>query len=433
MAPETTSGGDPGSAAARPRVAVWYALGAAGPAVVVRSASGLCEIVFVLDSRDAHTAAVLPIVDSLARRLDVAELDDTEIVDRLRALSVEGIVTFSDRAVRRTGALAHALGVPYNNPSAVDALTDKESQRRALNAAGVSATHYTAFAVDAPPPEAERLAVGLPAVMKPCRSAASAGLHFIRTAEEFEEAIESERERGVHGRFVLEEHIAGVPHPAGDWLADYVSVESIVHSGRVVHFCVTDRLPRASGFREGGLLVPSLLEGETRRDVEALATEALRALDVTSGMAHTEIKLTPAGPRIVEVNGRLGGPIHRLLTRVSDTDPVRLGLCAALGRTLPSTAPSFRSHACVVFVNPPADATRITQLPSAASYRQIPGVWAVQRRRAPGERIDVRDGALAAIQHVWIEAPRADDLRARVESVHHVAATESEYVRGGAT
>lgn len=44
-----------------------------------------------------------------------------------------------------------------------------------------------------------------------------------------------------------------------------------------------------------------------------LAGAALRALGITDGVTHVEIELTSDGPRLIEVNGRMGGYVHALL------------------------------------------------------------------------------------------------------------------------
>ena len=48
-----------------------------------------------------------------------------------------------------------------------------------------------------------------------------------------------------------------------------------------------------------------------------LAERAARALGVDVGCLHTEIKLTIDGPRVIEVNGRLGGGIPEMLELAS--------------------------------------------------------------------------------------------------------------------
>ena len=67
------------------------------------------------------------------------------------------------------------------------------------------------------------------------------------------------------------------------------------------------RFPLAEPFRETGDFMPHPLETEEAETVVAVAIAAAEALGVRSGALHTEIKLTPDGPRIIEVNGRIGG------------------------------------------------------------------------------------------------------------------------------
>jgi len=61
--------------------------------------------------------------------------------------------------------------------------------------------------------------------------------------------------------------------------------------------------------------------------VPDLATAATKALRVRTGFLHTEIKVTPSGPRVIEVNGRLGGGLPNLLQQAAGFDLLR-----ALGR-----------------------------------------------------------------------------------------------------
>lgn len=87
---------------------------------------------------------------------------------------------------------------------------------------------------------------------------------------------------------------------------DIISVESIVSNGDVSHVGVTGRLPTALPFRSVGQFRPSQLKPEEEEVSCTLAGNAIRALGVISGIVHAELKLTPLGPRVIEVNGRLG-------------------------------------------------------------------------------------------------------------------------------
>jgi hypothetical protein len=82
-------------------------------------------------------------------------------------------------------------------------------------------------------------------------------------------------------------------------------------------------------------------------------TEAHRALGVTDAVTHTEVRLSPAGPVIVEVNARLGGDLIPYLgTLAGCADPGRVVARVALGRQVDLT-PSRRGCAGIRFLYPP--------------------------------------------------------------------------------
>jgi carbamoylphosphate synthase large subunit len=70
----------------------------------------------------------------------------------------------------------------------------------------------------------------------------------------------------------------------------------------MTHFAITGKYPLLPPFRERGDFWPAWLTDDERDREGPLTSEALRALGITTGVAHTEIKLTPDGPRIIEVN-----------------------------------------------------------------------------------------------------------------------------------
>jgi len=79
---------------------------------------------------------------------------------------------------------------------------------------------------------------------------------------------------------------------------------------------VTGRFPLAPPFRETGSFLPSDLGPADQDAVVALAGAASEAMQVLNGLLHTEIKMTPEGPRIVEINGRVGGGISGMIARL---------------------------------------------------------------------------------------------------------------------
>ena len=61
--------------------------------------------------------------------------------------------------------------------------------------------------------------------------------------------------------------------------------------------------------------------------------ETHRALGLTDAMTHTEFKLTPAGPKVIEVNARLGGDLIPYLgMQVTGIDPGLVAAAVACGQ-----------------------------------------------------------------------------------------------------
>lgn len=106
-------------------------------------------------------------------------------------------------------------------------------------------------------------------------------------------------------------------HPAGDTtLADFVSVELAVSAGEATCVAVFDKFP-VSVCRSTGRIVD-------------LVRAAHQVLGVSARMTHTEVKLTPSAPEIIEINGRLGGDLARLTRLADGPNLVRAALQAAL-------------------------------------------------------------------------------------------------------
>ena len=116
--------------------------------------------------------------------------------------------------------------------------------------------------------------------------------------------------------------------------AAYVSVESVVAAGVISHLALTGRFPLAENFRETGFFIPAALGRRRRGGGARLATSAIEALGVTTGCLHTEIKFTPEGPRIIEVNGRVGGGVPEMLERAAGVALLELTLRVALGEAV---------------------------------------------------------------------------------------------------
>lgn len=400
-------------------LAVVYDLGSASPREIAQAAQGLAEPMFVADTRNAHAHTMLPVLAEYGQVLDLARLSLDEAAGRLRGAA--GIVTFCESRIPLAAELATRSGLTFHSPSVAAALTDKARQRELLNAAGIAPTRQAA-ARTAADFAAARRHVGLPAVIKPRNGTGSADTVACWDEADYDRTtarILSEHD-GVG--WVVEELIPAGAHPAGDWLADFCSVESAVAGDDIWHFAVTDRLRLAAPFRETGSVLPSCLPPDLYRTVCDLAAGAIRALGVSCGVVHTEVKLSVGGARVIEVNGRLGGNIGRLMRRAAGLDPVRLAVELALGEAPTPRSVGFDRVAFLHGLVPPAEPVRVVAAGSAARFRAIDGVWAVERSARAGQVLDWRRGNLERVLTLWGEAADTSGVRRALAEIQHTAA-----------
>ena len=123
------------------RVVVVHDLGAADIMQLRHAAQDTIDLIIAVP-RSSH---VDPRLNQIAARVGelVAQAPDESdrcFVDRLRAMKPDGIVTFSDRQVRRTAEMRAALGLLGLPPSLLDVVTDKLHQRRILSRSGRRST-----------------------------------------------------------------------------------------------------------------------------------------------------------------------------------------------------------------------------------------------------------------------------------------------------
>lgn len=405
-------------------VAVVYDLGAASPMDIANAAEGLCDIVFVVDLHDRHAAQVLTVLEEYAPVVDLAAGDD----QALAALTgVTAITTFSESMMRTTAQLAARLGLRYHPETVAAVLTDKSLQRELLNRAGVTPTGQ-AQARDAGGFTQALELVGLPAVIKPRQGHGGTDTLCCATREQYDEAVSSLLAAGSGGSWVIEELLPAGSHPGGAWLGDYVSVETAVVDDDVWHFGVTEKLPLAPPFRETGDLVPDGLPDDLRAEVCAVAEAALRAVGITFGLVHTELKLSPQGPRVIEVNGRLGGNVGRLMRRASDLDPVRLALELIVSGRVTRRPVTFRHTSLDYGVMPPQHPVTVVSA-SPAGFRSLDGVWAVDRSARVGHRLDWRRGSWERVFTVWMDAPHREAVPDALRALATTAADAVQFER----
>jgi biotin carboxylase len=376
------------------RLIVDYEYGAQSVFALKEAAGDLCEIIWLVNLSAPEMRQLARLMARMGTVVDIADRPEQHIVEELRRLGPTGILSLSDRLGMMMARLAAALEIEFHSPEVAGCLFDKLRQRESLLAGGIVCPAFVGVWAGAHPMEIEAFAnhVGFPAVLKPRQGSASRDAYRVRDRDDLARLLAAGGPlQDEEGGMILEGYIPTPDHRVSRF-APIVSVESYVSGGELHHFAVTGRLPFAEPFRETGSVLPSDLPTELARTAEATAAEAIAALGATYGCFHTELKFTADGPRIIEVNGRIGGGIPEMVELAGGNESIlRLAMELALG--LPSLVrPYYSRIGWWRALTPPVSANRIEAITGVEELKHLPGVDHVIVNRGAGEAVDWRQG-----------------------------------------
>jgi biotin carboxylase len=358
------------------------------------AARGWCQLVWLIDEHDEDAAAVAPLLQRSGPVVKALGYSPEAAARALRPYAPAGLSTFYDANMEHVAAIAGELGLAFNGLETARRLEDKYHQRKALAAAGLPTPPVLALPAGAGEDELRSLLdqASFPAVLKPRIASGSWHTFQVQDARQLGELLEQLAHEPAEER-ILEGFIPDGPPLPGGFAADYVSVETLACDGRLTHLAITGRLPLVEPLRETGFFIPSTLESDAQEAVLTAAGEALRALGVRWGCAHTELKMTAEGPRVIEVNGRVGGGVPEMLRLATGVDVIRQAMRVALGlQPEVASMPPTSGVAYRFFYQPPASARRLLSLEGIQAVAALPGVESVNMHHNPGAELDAGHG-----------------------------------------
>ncbi|WP_445527443.1 ATP-grasp domain-containing protein [Streptomyces cyslabdanicus] len=293
--------------------------------------------------------------------------------------NLTGVVTWDEWNLVPTARLARALGL--SSPSV-------EVMRACRN----KATARTLFARHSVPSAASMKAhtlleaglammtLGLPAVIKPAAFAGSIGVIRVDRPEELPAAFayasagasRSREDTGV----LVEEYLDGPE----------VSVECITHHGQTSAVAVTRKhLGPPPYFDETGHTVDAT--DPLLAQVAPAAAAAVKALGITDGVQHVEMRLVGGRPRLIEVNARIGGDmIGHLVRLATGIDLPKAAADLACGRA-PDLTPNRSGAAGIRMLYPTASGTLTARHINQPFAAHTPWLRQVQWIREIGDQL----------------------------------------------
>jgi biotin carboxylase len=287
--------------------------------------------------------------------------------------------------------VAARMGLPHNPVDAVLNATDKARQRRRWAAAGVGQPAFRLVPARAPEDSIRRAAeaAGFPCVVKAVSLSASQGI--LRADDPAAAVTAAARIRQI---------LTAAGRPAGEpvLIEEYLpgpelSIDGLLTDGDLTVTAVFDkpRAPDGPTFEETLLITPSRLPRPVLAAAIGTAGRAARALGLTSGPVHAELRIDhragQARPALLELAARcIGGLCSRALRFPGGKTMEELVLANALGQPIPP-AGHEPARPCGVFMLPVPRPGVLRAVEGRAAAVATPGITGLTITIPAGQRV----------------------------------------------
>lgn len=271
---------------------------------------------------------------------------------------VRVILSADDSATVLAAEASQRLGLPHNDPAAVEAARDKYLMRQLFTKAGVPSPYFERFLLSDDIEDVgtqintdetqtntdnsdlrNRRSPSLsplvyPVVVKPRFLSGSRGVIRANNPTELVAALRRIRpiiEKTGGDDFLIENFIPGVE----------VAIEGLLDNGKLKVLALFDKPDPLDGpfFEETIYVTPSRLPAETQWAIFECAERAAAALGLRDGPVHAELRVNALGPFMVELAGRsIGGLCSRTLRFGTDMSLEELILRQAFGMEIETLA-----------------------------------------------------------------------------------------------
>lgn len=343
-------------------------------------------------------------------KLVVSTLDQEEVYRQALIYEPDVVITStSDGPVRTAAYVNEKLGkqpdLSYENSLCA---TIKSKMRDRLRECGVPIPEYYAATDFAGFSEAVDRLNGH-CIVKPADNAGSRGVVLLGGSERQDGILEDEehgeareRKRRVYeyslensrnGTVMVEEYMKGPE----------VSVEIMVVEGEPHILAITDKyITPPPYFVELAHCEPSRLDEETQNRIREVAAQAVRAIGIENAPAHVEVKVTPEGPKIVELAARLGGDFitSRLVPLSTGIDMVGVSVLLATGEK-PDLTQTRKQGAAIHFIHAKEDQQGVIEkITVPETLRKADGVEEIVLYQKPGATVQGTRSSNDRLGHV---------------------------------
>ncbi len=370
--------------------------------VVVGGGPGLCDRLRQLGA--AITLVELPArydagVVASAERTVLTAYDDPSLIPMLRVIHRDtpfsAVLSLTEQGLLPAAQIAEALGVRGLSTETVARTRDKLAMRRWLQDAGFSTTPSEVVADAAGIREFARR-YGYPLIVKPRHGQGSEHVSCFRQAEDVVSPVETGDD------YVAEPFLAGPEF----------SVEAFSRAGEHHVIAITGKLTNdddpSNPFVEIGHVVPAPIADDEAALIADYVSRFLAVMGITDGVSHTELRLTPSGPEVIETHTRVGGDsIPTLVRQATGYDLLDLAAQHPLEPDLAyAPASTVAGAAAIRFFTPPPGT--VVEVTGVKRLQGLPGVLTLHLPLAAGDVIPAIHDSGSRVGYVLATAPTAE-------------------------
>ncbi|WP_223874750.1 ATP-grasp domain-containing protein [Salinispora oceanensis] len=352
--------------------------------------------------------------------MDYERLDETLALARAwhGVDPFDAVVSFTEYGLEPASRVAADLGVAGDNLAAVRVTRSKPATRALLNKHGLSPVRHRSCASVADARDFQRELGGCPIMLKPPAGGLSEGVYLVETPEQLDERWAWTQ--GFTDEAILAEEFLSGPE---------YSVESIsrngVHEVVVITEKLTTEVPR---FIELGHQVPARLGEAAWEGIVDLVTRFLNVIGQRTGPAHTEIRMTATGPKIIESQTRFGGDqIWELCELVSGVDLMSETIASLLGLPAPDRVPAAAAAAIRFFSY---EDVHVVDVAGITAARSAPGVVRVLCTLTPGQDLHALVSSDSRQGYVLAVGDNVETAVARATAAHDLVQVATEARHG---
>jgi biotin carboxylase len=359
------------------------------------------------------------LVGELAGGVNV-DLSDPDAVDVLLAANREhsfcGVVTTDDSCVELGSRIAGALGLPRNPLHAARYSHRKDLARQALAGAAVYVPEFRIVSL-ADPLVRQLEGLVFPCVVKPLSLSGSRGVIRADTPEQVLSACariqailagESLQDEFAASHVLIERFVPG----------QEVALEGLLKNDRLEVLAIFDKPDPLDGpfFEETYYITPSRHTAAVQKNIIVCVKAACKALGLSEGPIHAEIRLSDEGCVVLEVASRtIGGECARLLSYGTGHSLESLVIAHATGKPLEIQA---ETGGAGVLMIPITQAGIMRRVEGIAAARAVPFVEDILINVREGYELVPLPEGNSYLGFMFASAPTPEQAEAALRAAH---------------